>query len=87
MIGIYKITSPTSKIYIGQSTDIEKRWKDYFTLARCKSQTKLYNSLKNHGYQNHKFEVIEECSENNLLERENYWKIYYKVKCVFWKYT
>ena len=79
MIGIYKITSPTNKIYIGQSTDIEKRWKDYFKLSRCKSQTKLYNSLKNHGYQNHKFEVIEECSVDKLIERETYWKEYYKV--------
>jgi predicted GIY-YIG superfamily endonuclease len=24
--GIYKITSPSGKIYIGQSIDIEKRW-------------------------------------------------------------
>lgn len=27
--GIYKIISPTGKIYIGQSIDIEKRWKAY----------------------------------------------------------
>jgi hypothetical protein len=29
MIGIYKITSPTDKIYIGQSIDIDKRKLDY----------------------------------------------------------
>ena len=27
MIGIYKITSPSGRIYIGQSTNIEKRKK------------------------------------------------------------
>jgi len=26
MIGIYKIISPSNKIYVGQSTDIEKRF-------------------------------------------------------------
>ena len=29
MIGIYKITSPTNKIYIGQSINVENRIKTY----------------------------------------------------------
>tara|TARA_R110002167_G_scaffold22198_12_gene79770 strand:- start:3616 stop:4227 length:612 start_codon:yes stop_codon:yes gene_type:complete len=79
MVGIYKITSPSNKIYVGQSIEIEKRWKrDYFTL-NCKTQTKLYNSLKKYTPQNHKFEVIEECKVEELLERETYWKIHYRV--------
>ena len=36
MIGIYKITSPTKRIYIGQSINIEKRFKSYEKL-NCKS--------------------------------------------------
>jgi predicted GIY-YIG superfamily endonuclease len=44
MIGIYKITSPTNKVYIGQSLDIEKRFVNYKGLF-CKQQTKLYNCL------------------------------------------
>lgn len=78
MVGIYKITSPSNKIYIGQSTNIEKRIIPYQRLY-CKSQTKLYNSLKKYGWDNHKFEIIEECNESLLIERENYWKDYYKV--------
>jgi hypothetical protein len=78
-IGIYKIISPNGKIYIGQSINIEQRWsKDYKTL-RCKTQPKLYNSLKKYGFENHIFEVIEECEEFKLLERETYWKTFYKV--------
>ena len=50
MIGIYKITSPTNKIYIGQSTNIENRWNDYYKMIRCKRQTRLYNSLKKYGF-------------------------------------
>lgn len=79
MIGIYKITSPSGKVYIGQSTNIEQRWKDYKETRRCQRQTILYNSFKKYGVKNHKFEIIEECNESKLLERETYWKKFYKV--------
>ena len=72
MIGIYKIQSPVGKIYIGQSTDIKKRWEYYKRLA-CKKQPKLYNSLNKYGSDNHIFEVIEECNIDQLDEREIYW--------------
>lgn len=76
--GIYKITSPSGKIYIGQSIDIEKRW-EWYKKIRCKSQIKLYNSLNKYGWDQHISEIIEECNSNELLERETYWKNYYKV--------
>lgn len=79
MIGVYKITSPSGKIYIGQSIDIYNRWNKNYKMLRCKSQPKIYNSLKKYGAENHIFEVIEECEESKLLERETYWKIFYKV--------
>jgi group I intron endonuclease len=78
MIGVYKITSPTNKIYIGQSVNIERRFKEYRYL-NCKSQTKLYFSLKKHGVENHVFEILEECNEYDLLKKETYYKYYYKV--------
>lgn len=78
MTGIYKITSPSNKIYIGQSINIEKRWEWYKKLY-CKSQTKLYNSLKKYGSENHIFEIIEECDETELLDKETYWKYHFKV--------
>lgn len=78
MIGIYKITSPTGKIYVGQSIDIKIRWYRYSKLC-CKRQLKLYNSFKKHGVDNHKFEIIEECSIDNINERERYWQEYYNV--------
>lgn len=76
--GIYKITSPSGKIYIGQSIDIEKRW-EWYKKIRCKSQIKLYNSLKKHGVDPHKFEIIEECNKNKMDEREIYWGNQYDV--------
>jgi group I intron endonuclease len=78
MIGIYKIISPTGKIYVGQSINIENRWKDYKKL-KCKKQIKLYNSFLKYGIENHKFEIIEECLEEQLERREIYWGEYYDV--------
>jgi group I intron endonuclease len=76
-IGIYKITSPSGKVYIGQSINIQKRWKEYKKLYNCKNQVKLYNSFFKYGVENHQFEIIEECSELNLNKQERYWQDYY----------
>lgn len=74
MIGIYKITSPSNKIYIGQSINIEKRFKQYITFKSNSIGPKLFNSLNKYKPENHVFEIIEECSLEQLNEREIYWK-------------
>ena len=72
--GIYKVTSPTGKVYIGQSVDIEKRFADYRHYSSCHKQKRLYNSLKAHGATSHCFEVLESCAVEALLERERHWQ-------------
>lgn len=78
MIGIYKITSPTNRVYIGQSVDIEKRIKRYKGL-HCKNQPILYNSFIKYGFENHIIEVKEECDITLLNIRERYWQDLYSV--------
>jgi len=78
MIGIYKITNPKNKIYIGQSTDIEIRFYHY-KILHCKGQVKLYRSLIKYGFETHKFEIIEECDVERLNELERYWQDFYNV--------
>jgi group I intron endonuclease len=78
MVGIYKIENPKGRIYIGQSKDIEVRWRDYRSL-RCKGQRKLYYSLNKYGVDRHIFTVQEECELSVLNEKERYWQEYYKV--------
>jgi group I intron endonuclease len=73
MIGIYKITSPTKKVYIGQSIDIKKRFLNYKSL-HCKSQPAIYNSLKKYGIDKHKFEIICECDITELNDKERYYQ-------------
>ena len=76
LIGIYKITSPIGKIYIGQSINILKRFYTYKRL-HCKKQIYLYNSFIKYGVLNHTFEIIGICSEDELNGLEiQYEKIY-----------
>lgn len=76
MIGIYKITSPSNRVYIGQSVDIKSRWKSY-KCKNCKSQPKLYRSFKKYGVDKHKFEVIHYCEIEELNELERYYQDFY----------
>jgi len=71
--GIYKITSPTGKMYIGSTVNLNRRKNEYNKLY-CKKQPKLYYSIKKHGWENHIFEVIEECLIEQLDEREIFYK-------------
>ena len=76
MIGIYKITSPTKKIYIGQSVDIERRKKEY-KLKHCKNQVALYRSINKYGWDKHIFKVIDYCDIKDLNEKERYYQDLY----------
>lgn len=85
MVGIYKITSPTNKIYIGQSWNIEKRLNNYKTLSVSVKQKMINRSLAKYGYENHKFEIIKEinnnCSQQDLDRAEMFYIYKYKSLC------
>lgn len=73
--GIYRITSPSGRIYVGQAKNIKARWRDYYGLySSVIGQTMLYRSLKKYGVEEHAFEVIENCTEQDLNTRERYWQ-------------
>lgn len=72
MTGIYKITSPKGKVYIGQSRNITRRFSSYRNLE-CQAQIRLYNSFIKYGVENHVFDILEICPANELNEKEIYW--------------
>ena len=90
IVGIYKITSPSGKIYIGQSINIVKRWKQYDTNIKTSSVgPKIFNSIQKYGFDQHTFEILEECPESHLDELETWWKLYYNsvedgLNCCYW---
>jgi group I intron endonuclease len=76
MIGIYKITSPSNKVYIGQSIDIERRFRHYKRMV-CKDQVKIYNSFLKYGVDSHIFEILELCDTKYLNNRERHYQNLY----------
>ena len=78
MTGIYKITSPKNRVYVGQSVNIKSRWSRY-KKRLPKSQIKLNRSFLKYGVENHIFEVIEGCLVSELNEKERYWQDFYNV--------
>ena len=64
MIGIYKITSPSNKVYIGQSVNIKKRFDYYIKMyPRVRQQVRLYKSFLKYGVKHHKFETKSEAEK------------------------
>jgi len=55
---IYKITSPTNKVYIGKTNNFKKRKQSYSRVK--KSQSLIYASINKYGFENHLFEIIDE---------------------------
>lgn len=79
---IYKITNKiNNKIYIGKTLEtIEVRWKEHIKDSkreRCENRP-LYAALNKYGADNFTIEEVEECSAENLNEREIYWIEYFR---------
>jgi group I intron endonuclease len=70
--GIYKITSPSGKIYIGQSKDIARRMLKYKT-GNVKAQTKIFNSIRKYGFDAHSVETIAVCAPEELDQLERFY--------------
>ena len=68
-IGIYKIENLLNgKKYIGQSVHIEKRFSEH-----CRSNSLLGQDIQKYGKINFDFSVLEECPQNELDQREQYY--------------
>ena len=75
-IGIYKITQiSTDKCYIGQSKNIKDRFRDHMKCGLgidTPVGNKLYKAMLDSSIEDFTFELIEECSEKDLDEKEKY---------------
>lgn len=74
--GIYQIKNIlTGKVYVGSSIDIHDRILDHKQMLKKDKHhsPKLQNSVNKYGVENFLFEMIEECSKEFLVEREQYW--------------
>lgn len=84
MCGIYQITNNLNKkIYIGKSKNIKERWQEHIRDSSIPEylweqnyrhvQTPIHKAIRKYGKENFSFEIIEECLEQELNEKEKYW--------------
>lgn len=76
-IGIYKIENLINgHCYIGQSINIERRWKRHIeSVETC--DYPLYLAIRKYGIDNFSFNIVQECQPHELDELERYWIKYY----------
>lgn len=75
-VGVYAIRHlPTGKMYVGGSTDITGRYTHHrFMLRRgCHKTVALQKLWEADGEQAFEFFILEHCSRDELLEREDQW--------------
>lgn len=83
MVGIYKITNKlNNNCYIGQSKNIDKRWQNEKNAAFNQNDKSydypLSRAFRKYGIKNFNFEIIEECTVEELNFKENYWINYFQ---------
>lgn len=76
-VGIYKITNPAGSVYIGQSSDILKRWRYYSSVYSKSSQTHLFNSFRKYGVRTHSFEIVHELPIDVSRDVLNSYEVFY----------
>jgi group I intron endonuclease len=79
-IGIYRILCLINgKGYIGQSHNLEKREESHFyKLRKNKHHNRhLQRAFDKYGIDNFKFEILEECTLQELNAKEKYWMNFY----------
>ena len=75
--GVYKITNQkTDLVYIGQAVDIATRWKNHAKAGLgidTPANNKLYKAMAEDGLESFSFELLEECSRDQLNEKEKFY--------------
>lgn len=83
MTGIYLIRNKVNgKVYVGQSTDIHRRWTEHLRSGQPElynkkserdSTTPIHLAMQKYGVKNFELSTLEECPRENLNDRERFW--------------
>ena len=84
MIGIYKIENLVNhKCYIGQSVNVADRWKTHAKYGLgidTPANNRLYSDMLKYGIWNFSWELLEECSREELDAKEKFYIELYQSK-------
>ncbi len=67
--GVYKITNPNGRVYVGSSKNLYKRYAYYKNIGAPK-QTILDRSFSKYGFSNHIFDILCLCDESDRYNKE-----------------
>lgn len=83
LIGVYKITHlPTGNYYVGSSKDISRRWREHTSNIRHQGSLGDFHPINDFNINNYRFDVLESCSLDDLLEVESKYVNLQDPKCV-----
>lgn len=77
--GVYKWTNVVSgKSYVGSSTNLFIRFKNYFNISFLKRalekyNSKIYRALLKYGYSEFRLDILEYCDISTVIKREQYY--------------
>lgn len=73
--GVYQIIlKEDGRSYVGSAIDIKKRWNNHKSKANSNTDMQVIaRAIAKHGFENFEWKILEECSVENLIEREQYW--------------
>lgn len=75
--GIYRITNiETKESYVGQAKDIKERWREHMKCGLgidAPAGNKLYKAMLSYGLDVFTFELLEDCSIEELNEKERFY--------------
>ena len=76
-VGIYKFQNLINgKCYIGLSQSLEVRYRNHKQCSKYKDSS-FYRAIRNYGWENFSYEIIENCTIEELNEKEKFWIKYY----------
>jgi len=72
---IYKITSPSGRVYVGRTSNFKSRMQDYKKKNPKLSQPLIGRSLKKYGFSNHEVVILEKFKGDNEYSsgKEMFW--------------
>ena len=76
---LYKISNLINgKVYVGQTYDFAQRKAGHVYRSKdLTNERPLYRSMRKHGIENFSFDIIEECVDSQVDEREKFWISHY----------
>lgn len=73
---IYKITTPSGRIYVGQTVNFRRRMTEHRYLVKHKTSP-LYSSIKKYGFDAHLFGIIHELPDDTTQSIIDEYEKYY----------